>query len=109
MVCGHYGCGGVLAALQGGTNGAVATWLQPVEALAQASAPELAGLDEADAARKLCELNVLRSVNAVCSSEAITEAWQQGQAVSVHGLIYDLQSGLLSSLQEPVSAPAEDQ
>ena len=106
IVCGHYGCGGVLGALQGGTDGAVGTWLKPVEALAAEHSETLSALDESAAARKLCELNVLRSVQAVVRSDTVTTAWQQGQPLSVHGWIFDLEDGRLRSLCEPISAPA---
>ena len=106
IVCGHYGCGGVQGALLGGTDGAVADWLRPVVALAQAHAAELDNLDEASAVSKLCELNVQRSVQAVCDSDAVKTAWANGQALSVHAWIFDLASGRLRSLQDPISAPA---
>lgn len=106
IVCGHYSCGGVLGALKGGTDGAVATWLEPVTALATTHADELAGLDEAAAAKRLCELNVLRSVQVVCNSDAVTQAWQQGQALSVHAWVYDLADGRLRVLQDALTSPA---
>lgn len=107
IVCGHYDCGGVLGALQGNTDGAVSAWLKPVKALAAEHAELLRELDETAAARKLCELNVLRSVRAVCRSDSLAAAWGRGQAVSVHSMILSLDDGRLRSLQEPISAPPQ--
>lgn len=108
IVCGHYGCGGVLAALEGYSDGVVGGWLGPVRELVQAHQDELSKLDDAAAARLLCELNVLHQVNSLCESAAPREAWARGQELRVHGWIYDIEDGLLRSLSEPVSAPPED-
>jgi carbonic anhydrase len=108
IVCGHYGCGGVLAALEGYSDGVVGSWLGPVRELVQAHQDELSKLDDAAAARLLCELNVLHQVNSLCESAAPREAWARGQELRVHGWIYDIEDGLLRSLSEPVSAPPED-
>ena len=106
IVCGHYGCGGVQGAMQGGIGGAVGDWLKPIEDIVEAHKDELDMLDENAAFRRLCELNVLRSVQAVVSSDTAATAWQQGQPLSVHSWIYDLEDGSLNILQEPISAPA---
>jgi carbonic anhydrase len=107
IVCGHYGCGGVLAALEGYSDGVVGSWLGPVRELVQAHQDELSKLDDAAAARLLCELNVLHQVNSLCESAAPREAWARGQELRVHGWIYDIEDGLLRSLSEPVSAPPQ--
>ena len=107
IVCGHYGCGGVLAALEGYSDGVVGSWLGPVRELAQKHKAELSALDDAAAARRLCELNALHQASSVCESAAPQEAWARGQELHVHALIYGIEDGLLRSLGDPVSAPPE--
>ena len=92
--------------MQGGIGGAVGDWLKPIVDIVEAHKDELDMLDENAAFRRLCELNVLRSVQAVVSSDTAATAWQQGQPLSVHSWIYDLEDGSLNILQEPISAPA---
>lgn len=107
IVCGHYGCGGVQAALDGYSDGVVGGWLGPIRELAQEHQDELSRLDADAAARRLCELNVLHQVNSLCASAAPQEAWTRGQELNVHGWIYGIEDGLLRSLEEPVSASPE--
>lgn len=107
IVCGHYGCGGVLAAMAGNTAGAVDHWLSSIRELYMEHKEELAGLNQLAAERRLCELNVLRQARSLCRSSAMRDAWQSGQQVTVHAWIYGVEDGLLSNLADPVSAPAE--
>ena len=99
IVCGHYGCGGVRAALEGHQAGAVALWLQPLRNLADEHRSELDGLP-AGRPRwdRLCELNVAAQVHAVAQSEVVESAWERGVRLTVHGWIYDLADGLLRDL-----------
>ena len=99
IVCGHYGCGGVEAALGGPLNGPIERWLQHVRDVRTAHATELDRLsDPDDRWRRLCELNVMAQVQAVGRVPAVREAWRRGQALAVHGWIYDLRDGLLRDL-----------
>jgi carbonic anhydrase len=99
IVCGHYHCGGVRAALEGHQAGAVALWLQPLRNLADAHREELAALASDDARwDRLCELNVVAQVRAVGRSEIVESARERGAALAVHGWIYDLEDGLLRDL-----------
>lgn len=107
IVCGHYGCGGVQAALDGYCDGVVGGWLGPVRELAQQHEDELSKLDDAAAARRLCELNVMQQVRSLCESAAPQEAWARGQELRVHGWIYSIEDGLLRSLSKPVAAPPQ--
>lgn len=107
IVCGHYGCGGVQAALQGGADGTVGDWLQPVQELARTHEDELSALDATAAARRLCELNVLQQVESLCGSGVVRDAWASGQSLTVHAWIYGIEDGLLRSLQEAITAPPE--
>jgi carbonic anhydrase len=105
IVCGHYGCGGVEAAL-GATlqHGPLERWLQHVRDVRSAHVTELDRLPEHDARwRRLCELNVVEQVQAVSRVTALREAWRRGQKVAVHGWIYDLRDGLLRDLDVSIT------
>ena len=98
IVCGHYGCGGVRAAWRGTKLGLVDNWLRHVQDVAHQHRAQLEGLDDAAALHRLCELNVLTGVLNVSRTTVVQEAWARGQALSLHGLIYDLEDGLLRDL-----------
>ena len=108
IVCGHYGCGGVRAALEGARHGLVDNWLQHVRDVQQAHARRLDGLADADERHEvLCELNVAQQVRNVCGTTVVQDAWRRGQALAVHGWIYSLADGLLRDLEVCVAAPGE--
>jgi carbonic anhydrase len=108
IVCGHYNCGGLQAALSGHTSGAVGTWLQPAIDLIAKYRDTLDRLvDETQRWRKLCELNVIEQVANVCRSEPVQQAWRQGQPLAVHGLIYELADGLLKDMDVCVTSARE--
>jgi len=99
IVTGHYGCGGVLAAMGPAMETPLESWLAHVRAVAQYHAAELAALASREERwRRLCELNVAAQVRAVCASATVTAAWQRQQPVVVHGWVYDLHDGLLRDL-----------
>ncbi|CAN5883820.1 carbonate dehydratase [soil metagenome] len=98
IVCGHYGCGGVRAAWQGTKLGLVDNWLRHVQDVANQHRAQLEGLDDEAAFRRLCELNVLSGVLNVSRTTVVQDAWARGQALNLHGLIYDLEDGLLRDL-----------
>jgi len=107
VVCGHYHCGGIQAALEGHQAGAVALWLQPVRLVAQQHREELDALPTAEErSDRLCELNVAAQVHAVASSEIVEAAWERGAALAVHGWIYDLHDGLIRDLEVTVGTVA---
>lgn len=95
IVCGHYGCGGVRAALTNAKLGLIDNWLRAVRSVADAHRPLLDRLDGAARERALCELNVVEQVVNVCESTVVQAAWERGRSLSVHGLIYGLDDGLL--------------
>jgi carbonic anhydrase len=99
IVCGHYGCGGVLAALDGSRHGLIDNWLQHVVDVAEKHEDVIAGIAD-DKARfdRLCELNVVEQVVNVCQTTIVTDAWARGQELTVHGLVYGLEDGLLRDL-----------
>jgi carbonic anhydrase len=101
IVCGHYGCSGVHAALHGERLGLSDNWLRHVDDVRQKHRDRLA--QAANAADRLCELNVVEQVANVCQTTIARDAWQRGQALSVHGWIYSLQDGLLRDLGTTVN------
>ncbi len=105
IVCGHYGCGGIEASMGGTLHGPIERWLQHVRAVNATHAPELDRItDQAQRARRLCELNVAAQVNAVTHVAAVRDAWRRQSTLAVHGWIYDLRDGLLRDLNVTVTA-----
>ena len=99
MVVGHYGCGGVHAALSGARLGLVDNWLRHVADVAQKHAPMLAELkEEPQREARLCELNVIEQALNVCQTTVVEDAWDRGQALSVHGWVYGLHDGRVRDL-----------
>ncbi|HEX8499422.1 MAG TPA: carbonate dehydratase [Pyrinomonadaceae bacterium] len=108
IVCGHYGCGGVQAALSGARLGLIDNWLRHVQDVANKYAAELARAGgEEERLRLLCELNVREQVTNVCRTTVVQAAWERGQELSVHGWIYALQDGLLRDLGLCVTCPGD--
>src|SRR5881227_1207283 len=109
IVCGHYGCGGVRAALRDDRLGLVDNWLRHVQDVRWKHLAELDLLaSEEERHRRLCELNVVEQVVNVSQTTVVRDAWTRGQALSVHGWIYDLHDGLLRDLDVSVATtPAE--
>jgi carbonic anhydrase len=99
IVCGHYGCGGVRAALSSSSLGLIDNWLRHVQDVRDRNRPAIdaAAGDEARA-DLLCELNVVTQVRNVCQTTIVQDAWRRSQSLSVHGWIYSLQDGLLRDL-----------
>jgi len=100
IVCGHYGCGGVKAALDGCDHGLIDSWLCHIHDVYRLHQEELDAIDQVEQrADRACELNVVEQVGHLCSSPVMKDAWAKGIDVSVHGLIYRLEDGLLQDLQ----------
>ena len=99
IVCGHYGCGGVLSALRDDRLGLVDNWLRHVQDVRWKHETELDALpDDAARHRRLCELNVVEQVLNVSQTTVVREAWARGQPLELHGWIYDVGDGLLHDL-----------
>ncbi|HET7368262.1 MAG TPA: carbonate dehydratase [Gaiella sp.] len=98
IVCGHHGCGGVAAALQGARHGLVDNWLRHVADVAERHAAELDPLDDEERLVRLCELNVVEQVANVCQTTIVEDAWARGDDLTVHGVVYGLEDGLLRDL-----------
>jgi carbonic anhydrase len=108
IVCGHYGCGGVLAALRDDHLGLIDNWLRHVQDVRSKHRLQLAQLaGEKQRHDRLCELNVIEQVMNVCDTTVVREAWARGQELAVHGWIYGLRDGLLRDLAMCISAEGE--
>jgi carbonic anhydrase len=108
MVVGHYGCGGVSAAVDGKRRGLVDHWLHPIREVYHEHRQELnAFRDWRARLHRLCELNVIRQVRNVASDVFVQEAWARGQELCVHGWIYSLANGLVTDLDVTVCRPQE--
>jgi carbonic anhydrase len=108
IVCGHYGCSGVLAALRRDRLGLSDNWLRHIQDVRQKHERLIAKIsDDAQTAARLCELNVIEQVANVCQTTIALEAWERGQELTVHGWIYALQDGLLRDLNVTIAAADE--
>ena len=107
IVVGHSQCGGVRAALNGQRAGLVDNWLRHVQDIRDAHRRFLDKLPESARLDALVELNVLEQARNVCQSTVVTDAWQRGQSVVVHGWVYGLHNGLLQDLK--ITAAAVDE
>ena len=108
IVCGHYGCSGVRAALMKERHGLADNWLRHIQDVQQLHEGMLASIaDPARRADRLCELNVIEQVSNVCRTSTIEDAWARGEPVTVHGWIYGIQDGLLRDLNVTARAPRD--
>ena len=108
LVVGHYGCGGVKAALYDNRTGLTDNWLRHVQDVRDRHEAILAAIDEPnERVDRLCELNAMQQVVNVCQTSVLREAWARGQSVTVHGWCYSLQNGLINDLK--VSANSREE
>lgn len=99
IVCGHYGCGGVRAALDDARLGLIDNWLRHVQDVRERNERLVASVPPGEArVDRLCELNVIEQVRHVCETTIVQDAWARGQRLAVHGLVYGLGDGLLRDL-----------
>ncbi len=102
IVCGHYGCGGVAASVDGQRHGLVDHWIQNISEVAKANQDELNELPEAQKLERLCELNVLAQSENLKKTTVLQDAWARGQKVDIHSWIYRLSNGKLKGLSDPI-------
>lgn len=108
LVVGHYGCGGIAAAVDGGRRGLIDHWLHPIRETAHEHRHELEVIpEERERLNRLCELNVVRQVRNVGSDVFVQDAWARGQKISVHGWVYSLETGLITDLDVTVRSSAD--
>ncbi len=98
IVCGHYGCGGVKAAMDGDTQGYVGNWLSNIKDIIKLNEDKLEGLNEQERYNKVCELNVLEQVKHVSDTTIVQNAWKKNANLTIHGWIYSIGDGILHDL-----------
>lgn len=104
IVCGHYGCGGVRAALEDSRNGVIDHWLEPVRETYRGQASRIDRIhDHGDRINALCEYNVQAQVMNIAKTTIVRDAWAGGRDVKIHGWIYGLSDGLIRDLDVSIS------
>jgi len=105
IVCGHYGCGGIEAALEDKNHGLIDNWLGHIKDVARLNHNELSKLKGKEKLHRLCELNVIEQVNNVSGSSIVKAAWENGAELYIHGWIYNIENGVLHDvMQSPKSS-----
>ena len=104
IVCGHYGCGGVKAAVEDQDHGLINEWLQHIKEVKQKHLVELEDLTPEQKNNRMCELNVIEQVKHVSETVAVQNAWKNGNPLSVHGWIYNISDGILHDLDTTLPA-----
>lgn len=108
IVCGHFGCGGIIAAMENKEHGLIDNWLRHVKDVCRFHQEKMATMDnERDKVNLLCELNVIEQVANVCHTTVVQNAWQKGQPLAVHGWVYNIEDGILKDLDVCVTGPDE--
>jgi carbonic anhydrase len=104
IVCGHYGCGGVAAAMDGKRHGLIDNWLRQIRDTASIYADKLSDItDESERMDELCRLNVAEQVLNVAETTVVQDAWGRGQEVAIHGWVYGLKDGRIRDLEISVN------
>jgi len=107
VLCGHHGCGGIMATLQGGTSGPIDSWLGGARDVEAAHRPELAGIEDFDErVNRMVELNVRDQLIRLGRLDLVQQAFARGQELTLHGWVYDLRDGIVSELLE-IASPEE--
>ncbi len=108
IVCGHYGCGGIRAAMEGREHGLIDNWLRHIKDIYRLYQDELeACRSEEEKLNLLCEINVAEQVANVCHTTIVQGAWKAGKKLAVHGWIYSIDDGILRDLSVCITNPAE--
>ena len=102
IVCGHYGCGGIRAAVQNDHLGIIDNWLRHIQDIETLNITELKALDQAGHINRLCELNVVAQVNNLRRTSILQEAWMRGQSIELHSWVYSLADGKIKPLQDVI-------
>jgi carbonic anhydrase len=107
LIVGHYGCGGVKAALENVRHGIIDNWLAPIRSLRRLYKDELESLSATDALDRLCEYNVLHQAKHVARTTILEDAWARGQEIAIHSWIYRLDTGRISVLSDAIKSPMD--
>jgi carbonic anhydrase len=99
IVCGHYGCGGVMSSMESVEHGLIDNWLCHIKSVHKKNEDELRAItDDTERLDRLCELNVIEQANNICHTTVVQRAWRNNKELSVHGCIYTLETGILKDL-----------
>lgn len=98
IVCGHYGCGGIKAAMDNAQHGLIDNWLRHIKDVRRFHKDKLENLNHEDKLDLLCELNVMEQVANVSKTTTVQNAWRAGTELSIHGWIYNIENGILKDL-----------
>ena len=104
IVCGHYGCGGIRAALDDESYGLIDNWLRHVKDVSRFNAQALEGLQDEHKVDRLCELNVVEQVTNVANTTIVQNAWKRGAELTVHGWVYSIENGIIKDLNRCISS-----
>jgi len=104
ILCGHYGCGGIKAALENQEHGLIDNWLRHIKDVIRFNTKEFDGLDHNRKLDVLCELNVKEQVTNICNTTIVQKAWRQGKELSIHGWIYSIKNGIIKELTPCVTS-----
>ncbi len=107
VICGHYGCGGIAAAMDDKEHGLIDNWLRHIKDVARFNKDALQNLDAAKKLDVLCELNVVEQVINVCNTSIVQRAWRLGSELHIHGWIYNINNGILNNLNTRISSTEE--
>ncbi|MFC1523905.1 carbonate dehydratase [Thermodesulfobacteriota bacterium] len=108
IVCGHYGCGGIQAAMENKDLGLIDNWLRNIKDLYRSHQAKIDALpNEKEKINRMCELNVVEQVANICHTTIIQNAWKSGQELAVHGWIYSIEDGILKDLNVCITNPDE--
>lgn len=108
IVTGHYGCGGVAAAMSGDAiGGKLGTWIQSIRDVHELHMDELHAEDPKDNLNRMCEFNVLDQTSRLSRAETIKDAWARGQSLQIHSWVYSLEDGILKPLRDAIGSPED--
>jgi len=104
IVCGHYGCGGVKAAMHGVDYDFVEEWVKNIKNVVKTNAADLENLTEDEKHNRLCELNVQQQVLNISNTDTVKNAWRNKQDLTIHGWLYNLRDGMLKDLNFSINS-----
>lgn len=107
IVCGHYGCGAIQAAMGNHRTGLIDNWLKKIQDLYYYNENKFAGLNKQEKLDRLCELNVVEQAKTLARTAVACEHWEDGHELNIHGMIYSLKDGLLKNLGETLTKDSE--
>ncbi len=108
IVCGHYGCGGIKAAMDNESYGLIDNWLRHIEDVERFNTDSLVNLNEEEMHNRMCELNVIEQVKNVANTTIVKNAWDNGAELTIHGWVYGIEDGILKDLDTCISSNEEN-